>query len=191
MSKRNTDLDWLVVVVKVPKEPSRHRVAVWRELRRQGAVQLSPGTWAIPDLAVYRELLQRVRETVADADGELTVLTVCPDAESDHAHLTEAFRAARAEEWTELVADCMKLIDEIAREIDKQKFTFAELEEEEQSLDRLRRWYRTLRARDVLDDPLRVVADTHLDACTAALTDFEQRVFAGPVDQSRRRPGIG
>ena len=185
MLERNTIVDWLVVVVKVPKEPSRHRVAVWRELRRQGAVQLSPGTWAIPDLEVYREVLHRVRETVADADGELTVLTVQPDAESDHAHLTEAFRAARAEEWAEFVADCTKLIDEIAREIDKQKFTFAELEEEEQSLDRLRRWYRTLRARDVLDDPMRVVADEHLDCCTAALSDFEQRVFAGPVNQTR------
>src|SRR3954452_22881933 len=29
---------WLVLVVRVPADPSRHRVAVWRELRRAGAV---------------------------------------------------------------------------------------------------------------------------------------------------------
>jgi hypothetical protein len=31
---------WLVLAVRVPAEPSRHRVAVWRELRRTGAVPL-------------------------------------------------------------------------------------------------------------------------------------------------------
>jgi hypothetical protein len=33
------------------------------------------------------------------------------------------------------------------------KFTLAELEEEEQSLERLRRWYRDIRARDVFGAP--------------------------------------
>ena len=31
-------------MVRIPAEPSRHRVAVWRELRRTGAIPLGPTT---------------------------------------------------------------------------------------------------------------------------------------------------
>jgi hypothetical protein len=42
---------------------------------------------------------------------------------------------------------------EIDKEIAKKKFTLAELDEEEQSLERLRRWHRELRLRDALGAP--------------------------------------
>ncbi|MER6878347.1 Chromate resistance protein ChrB, partial [Amycolatopsis sp. NPDC000673] len=31
----------------MPSGPSRHRVAVWRELRRVGALSLGQGAWAV------------------------------------------------------------------------------------------------------------------------------------------------
>ncbi|MFD0489375.1 Chromate resistance protein ChrB [Saccharopolyspora erythraea] len=37
-----------MLVIRLPAEPSRHRVAVWRELRKAGALLLGHGTWAIP-----------------------------------------------------------------------------------------------------------------------------------------------
>ncbi|GAB2984163.1 hypothetical protein LWP59_17980 [Amycolatopsis acidiphila] len=46
---------WLVLVVQVPAEPSRHRVAVWRELRRIGALSLGQGTWAVLNVLVFAE----------------------------------------------------------------------------------------------------------------------------------------
>ena len=177
MSHRNSKVAWLIVIVKVPAEPSRHRVAVWRELRRQGAVQLSPGTWGLPDVAGVRQALDRVRTVVGEASGESTVMRVSADGPDDQARLVEAYGRARHEDWAEFCADCDKLVVEISAEIGKGKLTFAELEEEEQSLDRLRRWYRTLRARDVLDTPGRVRADERLAACTDALADYEQRVY--------------
>ena len=53
---------------------------------------------------------------------------------------------ARQEEWSEFDADCRKYLGELDKEERLGKYTLAELEEEEQSLDRLRRWYRELRA---------------------------------------------
>jgi len=44
---------WVVLVVRVPGTPSRHRVAVWRELRRIGAVSLGQGAWLVPDVPVF------------------------------------------------------------------------------------------------------------------------------------------
>ncbi|WP_251095520.1 Chromate resistance protein ChrB [Streptomyces sp. Caat 7-52] len=41
---------WLILVIKPAAEPSRHRVAVWRELRRIGALSLGQGVWAVPEV---------------------------------------------------------------------------------------------------------------------------------------------
>ena len=167
-----------MVVARVPSEPSRHRVAVWRELRRAGAVQLSPGTWALPDMDANLEVLDRVRSIAADANGEATVMRVVGSSGEDDARLRATYGAARTQEWAELCADCDKLLAEIAREVAKGKLTLAELEEEEQSLERLRRWHRTVRARDVFGPSSgRDQADELLDRCVRTLADFEQQVF--------------
>jgi hypothetical protein len=39
-----------VIVVRVPAQPTRHRVAIWRELRRMGAVPLGQGSWLATDV---------------------------------------------------------------------------------------------------------------------------------------------
>jgi len=38
-----------VITYRLPPDPSRHRVAIGRELRRLGAVPLQHRTWAVPD----------------------------------------------------------------------------------------------------------------------------------------------
>jgi hypothetical protein len=164
-------------VVRVPAEPSRHRVATWRELRRGGAVQLSPGTWAMPDQPPFTDTLQRVAALVAQASGEMTTLRVNGGHQTDTERLQAAFQAARDDEWAELAGDCDKLLAEIDGEITKGKLTLAELEEEEHSLDRLRRWSRILRSRDTFGSARRADAEARLTACAERLAQFEQQVF--------------
>ena len=136
-------------MVRVPADPSRHRVAVWRELRRAGAVSLGQGVWVVPDAPVFADGIARTVELAERGDGEVTVLTAVGRAEADVARLEALFTAERAEEWAEFIADCAKFDAEIDKEIRIGKFTLAELEEEEHSLERLRRWHRELAARDV------------------------------------------
>lgn len=171
------DTGWLLAVVQVPSDPSRHRVAVWRELRRVGAVPVSQGTWALPDADTFRAALARASELAAEGGGSVASFAVTPQDEAARTLVVETFREARIEEWREFTADCGKFEDEIAREIAKRKFTFAELEEEEHSLDRLRRWHRDLRRRDVLALDEGKEAATRLRACEAALDDFAERVY--------------
>jgi hypothetical protein len=66
---------WLVLVVRVPADPSRHRVAVWRELRRAGAVLLGQGVWAVPDAPVFADGIARTIALAERGEGEVTVLT--------------------------------------------------------------------------------------------------------------------
>jgi hypothetical protein len=66
---------WVVLLARVPAEPSRHRVAVWRELRRLGAVAIGQSVWALPDHQAATSGLGRIAELVARGDGELTAAT--------------------------------------------------------------------------------------------------------------------
>jgi hypothetical protein len=83
----------------------------------------------------------------------------------------------------EFLDECGKYLAEIDKEIAKDKLTLAELDEEEQSLERLRRWHRELRLRDVLGAPSAGGADQRLKACEAKLEHYTQRVFQAVAGQ--------
>jgi len=175
-------MSWRVLTFRLPAEPSRHRVAVWRELRRLGAVALQQGTWAVPDGEPFDTGFAQVVDSIKSAGGQPVVLTVA-DEEANATQLEGLFTEQREAEWTEFLADCGKYERELADEVAKGKLTLAELDEEEQSLDRLRRWYRAIKTRDLYGAPSAAAADRRLKDCTEALEEFAEQVY-----QARERP---
>jgi hypothetical protein len=169
--------EWLVAAIRLPAGPSRHRVAVWRELRRVGAIPVSGGVWAAPASAVFAEGLDRVAELVRRGDGQVILLDAGPRDDRSRASLEGEFNAARAAEWTEFASECDKYEEEIAKERRIRKLTVAELDEEEQSLDRLRRWFRELRARDIFAVAEGVQAEDQLKRCAEALDGYAAEVY--------------
>lgn len=169
---------WLVLVIKLPADPSRHRVAVWRELRKIGALSLGQGIWAVPEVPVFADGIQRALDLTDSAGGQGVTLQASGRSPEDAVRFREMFTAARSADWAEFLADCGKFEAELAKEIRIGKFTLAELEEEEQSLERLRRWHRDLTARDVFGAPEAAEAAEHLKRCAAACEDYSERVFA-------------
>ncbi|WP_344319276.1 Chromate resistance protein ChrB [Streptomyces yatensis] len=111
------------------------------------------------------------------AGGQAVTLHAAGRSPEDAAGFEAMFTAARSAGWAEFLADCGKFEQEIAKEIRNARFTLAELEEEEQSLDRLRRWHRDLTARDVFGAPEAPQAAERLKQCTAVCEDYAERVF--------------
>jgi hypothetical protein len=175
-------VSWRVITYRLPAEPSRHRVAVWRELRRLGAVGLQQGTWAVPDGEPFDAGFAQVVDAIRTAGGQPVVLAVAGD-EASTAQLEALFTAQREAEWGEFLSDCGKYETELAGEVAKGKLTLAELDEEEQSLERLRRWYRTIKGRDLFGAPSAPLAERRLKECSAALDGFAERVY-----QAREQP---
>ena len=169
-------MHWWVVSLQLPTEPSRHRVAGWRELRRAAAVSLSNGTWALPDTQATPAVLDRLRQLATDAAGTVYVFQTSPD-EPTVGQLRAAHVTAREAEWGEFVADCGKFEAEIEREFAQDKLTLAELDEEEQSMERLRRWYRELRGRDIFGAPSAPAAAARLEVAAGALERYAQAVY--------------
>ena len=173
---------WRVITYRLPAEPSRHRVAIWRELRRLGAVTLQQGTWAVPEGEPFEAGLAQVVGAITAAGGQPVVLAVADDQAST-AQLETLFTGQREAEWAEFLGDCGKYEAELAGEVAKSKLTLAELDEEEQSLERLRRWYRAIRARDLFGAPSAAAAEARLKECAEALERFAEQVY-----QAREQP---
>ena len=169
---------WIVLAVRLPAEPYRHRVAVWRELRRVGALSLGQAVWALPDTPAFREGVDRAVELVRRGPGEIVQLDAIGHQESDATQLEAMFTAAREAEWQEFLADCDKYEAELERETVQGKFTLPELDEEEQSLERLRHWYRELKVRDLFAAPSGIDAERRLKQCAELLDAYAERVYS-------------
>jgi hypothetical protein len=170
----------------MPAEPARHRMALWRDLRRAGAIPIAQGVWALPDLPAAEALTAKARQHTEAAGAELLVLNATGHDPDSAGRLDALYADARAQEWAEFTADCDKFLAEIDKEERIRKYTLAELEEEEQSLDRLRRWYREIRTRDLFGTPPSVDADQHLKRCAERLEQYAERVYLTlgmPADQ--------
>jgi hypothetical protein len=89
----------------------------------------------------------------------------------------------REAEWVEFLAECDKAVAELAHEVAVAKFTLAELDEEEQNHERLRRWFRDVRAKDLFGAPSAERAERRLKECAEALEDYAERVY-----QARQQP---
>ena len=113
--------------------------------------------------------IDRATDDLPDAEGD-----EYGECASDHdgTSVRGLYDDARRAEWAEFTAESAKCLAELGKEIRTEKFTLAELDEEEQNVDRLRRWHRELRARDLFDsiDPDEVQG--RLDACAARLEQF-------------------
>lgn len=168
---------WIMLLVRLPAEPSRHRVAVWRELRKVGALSLGQGAWAVPDVPAVQEGVDRAIGLATGSAGEVVVLHAAGRSEADDAGLQARYTEARQAEWTEFLGDCDAFEAELDKETRAAKFTLAELEEEEQSMDRLRRWHRDIKVRDIFTAPHQAEADRRLADCAARLETFTELVF--------------
>jgi hypothetical protein len=170
-------VDWIVCCYTVPSDTSRHRVAVWRELRRIGAVSPQQAVWALPDRPRSRRALQRVQELVANAGGEIVLFRGEALDDRTANRLESLYVDAREEEYGEFLVECDRFKAEIAKEISKAKLTSAELDEEEQSYERLARWHGDIVARTMFEMTSGALAERRLKECEAALADYAEKVF--------------
>jgi hypothetical protein len=170
-------VDWIVIIYRLPSNDSRARVAVWRELRRSGALHVQQAVVAIPDGDAFAGDLERLRAVIAEVGGQVTALRAEPLAAGDDRRLLEAWNDARDAEYRELAGECAKFLGEIDHEFEIEKFTLAELDEEEAELDKLQRWHERIRRLDVHAAAGGPAAAGALRDAEAALARYSAAVF--------------
>lgn len=63
-------LSWVLLVYKIPREPTALRASVWRKLKRLGALLLHDAVWVLPATAWTREQFQWLTVEIGELGGE-------------------------------------------------------------------------------------------------------------------------
>ncbi|MGH3105508.1 MAG: Chromate resistance protein ChrB [Gaiellaceae bacterium] len=133
---------WVLVAYRIPREPSTPRIAVWRKLRRLGALQLVDGLVALPRDSRTQEQLEWLAEEIVDAGGEATVWIGEPGSRSQERALAARMAERAAAEYRTVI--------EAAGEVRTTSAT-----SRRRTLARLRRALRAMRSRDYFPPPER------------------------------------
>lgn len=170
-------MGWILLIYRLPSDDSRARVAVWRELRRSGALHVQQSVVTVPDVDDFRDDVEQLRSVLTDVGGQLTAMRAEPLAPGDDDRLLAAWNQARDDEYRELTGQCAKYLAEIDHEFEIEKFTLAELDEEEAEIDKLRRWHERIRRHDVHGAAGGQAAVSAMREAEAAFTRFSDAVY--------------
>lgn len=168
--------EWIAINYTLPREPSRTRVSVWRKLKKIGAVSIQQSMWILPLSDENNVLLNKIKNEVSQNDGEALVITFSVEEDGKNL-IIEKFNMARDEEYRELLEQCEEFFKEIDKEISRKNFTFAEIEENEEEVSKLKQWYEKIAARDSFGAPLKEKAKIILSKCVEMLDDFCEKVY--------------
>ena len=120
-------LPWVLLVYKIPREPTSSRAAVWRKLKRLGALLLHDAVWVLPATPWTREQFQWLTVEIGELGGE--------------AYLWESHLFLNGQAGA-LVQQFQARVDAVYQEI------LEELSQEDADLVALSRKYQQVRAQD-------------------------------------------
>src|SRR6266487_211232 len=124
---------WVLLVYKVPREPTSSRAYVWRKLKRLGAQLIHDAVWVLPATAWTHEQFQWLSVEISELGGEALLWESRLTLGGQEENLVQQFQAR---------------VDSVYQEI------LDELEHEGVELIALSRKYQQVRAQDYFQSPL-------------------------------------
>lgn len=167
---------WLLLIYRVPPEPTRLRSTVWRRIKSLGAIYLQNSVAALPASPANERALRKLRREVVDMSGTAVLLSA--SVLVGESEVRASFQAARNDEYEEIVDKCEDFLAQVQKEYDENHFTYAELEENEVDLVKLRNWFAKITDRDVFGASGRAACEQFLDKCEQSLEAYAARVYA-------------
>ncbi len=168
---------WLALAYKVPSEPSRKRVHVWRRVKELGALYLQQAVCLLPENQMSSDQFQALAGEIRELGGEAVLVRLEFLEPGEQEKVLGEFRRARDQEYAEVMEQARRLLEEFKMETARRNFSFAEVEENEEDLAKLQRWLRKVKERDHFGGALQGQAGEILEQCETAMQEFTQKVF--------------
>lgn len=163
---------WLVVLYDIPTEPSRLKVRLWRDFKRMGALYPPTSVCIIPDTQKNRQELERISKMI-NKDGKLMRIRGRAMNENDQTNILQTFRTERDKQYDEILEECQEFMDEINLNINTKKTTQEEVEEMEEALDGLRRWFDRVKSIDWVEKSASSIrVEKSLERCEGLMAKF-------------------
>jgi hypothetical protein len=95
-------LTWLLLLLRLPTTQKAERVAIWRKLKKSGAIQIQTSTYVLPDEPARYEAFQWLTQEVRDAGGDATLVRTREIEGLPNNKLVALFNAARDKQYSDL-----------------------------------------------------------------------------------------
>jgi hypothetical protein len=172
------NIDWLLLIYKVPAEPSKKRLALWRKLKGLGVVYLQNGVCLLPKSEDHQRQFKIIQNEIGEMGGESFLLDSAGFDKRQQELIVRRFSEDRNAEYREFLGRCSDYLAEIERETESRNFTYAELQENDEDLKKLRNWLEKIGKLDFYGADLAAQAGGQLRQCEEKLEAFSQAVFA-------------
>jgi hypothetical protein len=139
-----TASSWLLLLFSLPTNRNTERVAVWRRLKKMGAVQIKTSTYLLPDDPAQYEQFQWLAQQIRDYGGDSTLVRAQEIEGLTKEKVIAIFNDARAKDYGDLRKSLQSFITRRKK---------MEAEEGASQLERLTRQFREVRAVDFFDSP--------------------------------------
>jgi ChrB-like protein len=182
--------EFLQLIYRMPTKPTAGRVAVWRSLKKAGAVYLQDSACVLPDTDAIRAELDPVLRRIDESDGSYHLLPLAKLPEEEDAKLVQLFVDQTTKHYAEIVEDCeVNFVKEIEFENFRENYTYEEAEEIRMEYEKICTWFDRVQERDWFGAPNEGEAREWLRRCEGLLEEFEAKVFelqGGHADASGR-----
>jgi hypothetical protein len=169
---------FVVLVYRMPGKPTAGRVAVWRQLKKIGAISLQQSVCVFPDKQEVRRELADIVRRVADAGGEWHLLPLRPPNPAERRKLIAQFREQTARHYLEIIENCeVNFQKEIEFEVYRKNFTYVEAEEIRIEFEKIVEWFERVLVRDWFGAPNQQEARDWLERCHRQVHEFEATVY--------------
>jgi|SRR5665213_1761289 len=167
-----------VLVYRMPAKPTAGRVAVWRQLKKVGAIYLQQSVCAFPANAQVVRDLAPILERIGSAGGEFHLLPLRKLDAAEEDKLIQQFQDQTSKHYQEIIENCeVNFAKEIEFETFRKNFTYEEAEEIRAEFEKISAWFARVRSRDWFGAPNVEGAKEWLQRCEALLEEFETRVY--------------
>lgn len=179
-------MSWIVFSYSLPsKSPSSPRVALWRRLRRLGAISLKGSIYVLPSRDECIESFQWLAQEVQQAKGEALVMRVEQFEGLADQEIIELFSKTRSEEYQEIEAQAIELEKSVNAAANVEgRSTLLE------TLQKLRKQHTEIARVDFFDCPDGIRVMTQLNRIAQALSPNLSLAIAVPrtaVDEYRNK----
>jgi hypothetical protein len=169
---------FVVLTYRMPAKPTAGRVAVWRNLKKTGAVYLQDSVCVLPDTAALRRELAPVLERIDASGGRYHLLPLRKLSVQEEGKLAGLFVEQSSQHYREIIENCeVNFVKEIEFENFRKNFTYEEAEEIRMEFEKIGTWFERVQERDWFEAPNRDDAQAWLAKCESMLEDFEAKVF--------------
>jgi hypothetical protein len=169
---------FLLLAYRMPSKPTAGRVAVWRSLKKAGAVYLQDSVCVVPDTTGLRAELAPVLSRIDESHGSYHMLPLRKLPDEEDAKLVQLFVDQAAKHYEEIVENCeVNFVKEIEFETFRKNFTYEEAEEIRMEFEKICTWFERVQERDWFSAPNREDARGWLRRCESMLEEFEGKVF--------------